>query len=191
MSVMYDTITAGSGLGPIGDLRLIPDWDTLRILPYSKGHTSVMSNMHTNEGLPSPLCPRNFLKRMTTEASKSGLYLKAAFENEFVLLMQPTNGSGVVPVDDTTYCMTYSMDLNHAVIADICHNLAEQGVEVEQYYPESASGQHEISILYSDAMKAADQQIVFRETVKAVALKHKMVASFLPKIFPNQAGGHF
>ena len=185
---MYDAVTAGSGLGPIGDLRLMPDWDTLRILPYSKGHASVMSNMYTNEGQPSPLCPRNFLRRMIAEASKSGLYLKAAFENEFFLLRQSAPGSDVVPVDDTTFCMTYSMDLTHTVIADICQSLIEQGLTLEQYHPESGGGQHEISILYSDAMRAADQQVVFRETVKAVAHRHQMVACFLPKILPNQAG---
>ena len=188
---MHDAVSAGSGLGPVGDLRLMPDWDTLRFLPYSKGHASVMSNLYTNEGQPSPLCPRNFLTRMIAEASKSGLYIKAAFENEFILLKQSPGGSGLVPVDDTIFCQSFSMDMNHAVIMDICNSLGEQGLEVEQYYPESASGQHEISILYSDAMKAADQQIVFRETVKAVAHRHQLVASFLPKIFPNQAGKLF
>lgn len=185
---MYDAVTPGSGLGPVSDLRLMPDWDTLRFLPYASGHASVMSNMYTNEGQPSPLCPRNFLRRMVAEASTSGIYLKAAFENEFYLLRQLTNGSDLVPVDDTTFCMTYAMDINHDVIADICDSLTAQGLVLEQYHPESGNGQHEISIQYSDAMKAADQQIVFRETVKAVAHKHQMVACFLPKIFPNQAG---
>lgn len=185
---MYDVISADSGLGPVGDLRLMPDWDTLRFLPYSKGHASVMSNLYTNEGQPSPLCTRNFLRRMTAEALKSGLYIKAAFENEFILLKQSPSGSSLVPVDDTIFCQSFSMDMSHAVIMDICNSLGEQGVEVEQYYPESANGQHEISILYSDAMKAADQQIVFRETVRAVAHRHHLVASFLPKVFPNQAG---
>ena len=185
---MYDAVTAGSGLGPLGDLRLMPDWDTLRILPYASGHASVMSNMYTNEGQPSHLCPRNFLRRMIAEASASGVCLKAAFENEFYLLRQPSNGADLVPVDDTTFCMTYAMDINHDVITDICHSLTAQGIVLEQYHAESGNGQHEISIVYSDAMKAADQQIVFRETVKAVAHKHQMVACFLPKIFPNQAG---
>ncbi|KAL5464026.1 hypothetical protein EMCRGX_G032983 [Ephydatia muelleri] len=188
LPVMYDAVTAGSGLGPLGDLRLMPDWDTLRILPYASGHASVMSNMYTNEGQPSNLCPRNFLRRMIAEASASGVCLKAAFENEFYLLRQPSNGADLVPVDDTTFCMTYAMDINHDVITDICHSLTAQGIVLEQYHAESGNGQHEISIVYSDAMKAADQQIVFRETVKAVAHKHQMVACFLPKIFPNQAG---
>jgi len=37
-------------------------------------------------------------------------------------------------------------------------------------------------------MNAANQQIIFRESVKAIAHKHRLIASFVPKIFPDQAG---
>ncbi len=59
---------------------------------------------------------------------------------------------------------------------------------MERYYPESGPGQQEISIRYSDALQAADRQIIFRETVRGVALKHGLTASFMPKIFADQAG---
>ena len=58
-------------------------------------------------------------------------------------------------------------------------------MEVEQYYPESGNGQHELTIKYADALMAADNQVVFRETVNAVAFKHGLISSFLPKIFPD------
>ena len=63
-----------------------------------------------------------------------------------------------------------------------------QNITRQQYYPESGPGQHEITIMYSDALSAADNQIVYRETVKAIASKHDLQASFLPKIFPDTAG---
>jgi glutamine synthetase len=75
------------------------------------------------------------------------------------------------------------MDLNSAVINDITDALIAQDIPVERYYPESGPGQHEIAIRYTDAMAAADRQIVFRETVRGVALQHNLRASFLPKIF--------
>ncbi|HAC62567.1 MAG TPA: glutamine synthetase, partial [Cyanothece sp. UBA12306] len=56
------------------------------------------------------------------------------------------------------------------------------------YYPESAPGQQEISIHYADALRAADHQIVFRETVHGVAIQHGLKASFLPKILADKAG---
>jgi glutamine synthetase len=64
----------------------------------------------------------------------------------------------------------------------------EQGILVEQYYPKLGPGQQEISILYAKALSAADQQIAFRETIRAIALQHHLKASFLPKIFADKAG---
>lgn len=183
--VMYDAPAPGSGLGPVGEVRLVPDWDTLTPLPYAPGHARVMGDM-VKEGSPWNLCPRNFLKAMVAEAQREGLEVIAAFENEFYLLRQTPDG--VVPADETVFASTLAMDLHQAVIDEIVEALVEQGMPVEQYYPESGPGQQEISVLYTKALGAADQQIAFRETVRAIALQHNLKASFLPKIFADKAG---
>ncbi len=183
--VMYDAPVPGSGLGPVGEVRLVPDWDTLTPLPYAPGHARVIGDM-VKDGYPWNLCPRNFLKTMVAEAESEGLEVIAAFENEFYLLRQTPDG--VVPADETVFASTLAMDLHQGVIDEIAEALVEQGMLVEQYYPESGPGQQEISILYTHALGAADQQIAFRETVRAIALQHNLKASFLPKIFADKAG---
>jgi glutamine synthetase len=183
--VMYDAPVPGSGLGPVGEVRLVPDWDTLNPLPYAPGHARVIGDM-VKDGYPWNLCPRNFLKTMVAEAESEGLEVIAAFENEFYLLRQTPDG--VVPADETVFASTLAMDLHQGVIDEIAEALVEQGMLVEQYYPESGPGQQEISILYTHALGAADQQIAFRETVRAIALQHNLKASFLPKIFADKAG---
>ena len=183
--VMYDAPVPGSGLGPVGEVRLVPDWDTFTPLPYAPGHARVIGDM-VKDGYPWNLCPRNFLKTMVAEAQREGLEVIAAFENEFYLLRQTPDG--VVPADETVFASTLAMDLHQAVIDEIVEALVEQGMLVEQYYPESGPGQQEISVLYTHALGAADQQIAFRETVRAIALQHNLKASFLPKIFADKAG---
>ena len=185
LPVMMDAIVAGTGLGPVGEVRLVPDWTTITPLPYAAGHARVMANM-IHEGLPWSFCPRSFLQRMIALATKENLEIQAAFENEFYLLKPST--TEVIPADKTVFAASLSMDLQQTVIDAIAEALIAQGIIVEQYYPESGPGQQEISILYQTALTAADQQIAFRETVKAVAHQHNLQASFLPKIFPNQAG---
>lgn len=185
LPVMYDAPVAGSGLGPVGEIRLVPDWDTLTLLPYAKTHARVMGDMMLN-GKPWSCCPRDFLKRAIAEMAEEGLEIKAAFEYEFYLVQQ--SPEGILPSDDTVFASTLSMDLQQAVIDDIADALLAQGMTVELYHPESGWGQQEISVLYTNALSAADQQIIFRETVKAIARKHHLQASFLPKIWPNQAG---
>lgn len=183
--VMYDAPAAGSGLGPVGEVRLIPDWDTFTPLPYAPGHARVMGDM-VKDNSPWNLCPRNFLKAMVADAKSEGLEVIAAFENEFYFLKQTPDG--IVPADETVFASTLAMDLHREVIDDIAEALVQQGMFVEQYYPESGPGQQEISILYTQALGAADQQIAFRETVRAIALQHNLKASFLPKIFADKAG---
>jgi glutamine synthetase len=71
---------------------------------------------------------------------------------------------------------------------DIADALIAQGLEVEGYYPESGPGQQEVNIRYAESMRAADRQIIYRETVRGEATRHGLIASFLPKIFEDKAG---
>ncbi len=185
--VMYDAVVPEAGLIPVGEIRLVPDWSSLTVLPYAPGHARVMGDM-VKDGLPWSFCPRDFLKRMVGEAAREGLEVMAAFENEFYLLRPIKDGLGVEPADNTVFASTLAMDANLAVIDEITAALIAQDIPVEQYYPESGPGQHEISIRYTQALSASDRQIAFRETVRAVALRHGLKASFLPKIFADKAG---
>ncbi|MGJ5634580.1 glutamine synthetase family protein [Nostoc sp. CALU 1950] len=183
--VMYDAVIPETGLGPVGEIRLVPDWFSFTPLPYAPNHARVMGNMVLN-GSPWALCPRNFLVRMIEAARREGLEIRAAFENEFYLLRQTSEG--IVPADSTVFASTQAMDKHQEVIDEIVEALIAQKIPVEQYYPESGPGQQEISMGYTDALRAADRQITFRETVRAIAHYHNLTASFLPKIFPDAAG---
>jgi glutamine synthetase len=191
--VMYDAVAPGSGLGPVGEAWLEPDWSTFNPLPYAPGHARVMGDL-VKDGVPWALCPRRFLRRMIAAAAAEGLEIRAAFEHEFYLLhsAQPKlaelESAEPIPADNTVFAATLAMDLNQAVIDAIATALIDQKIPVERYYPESGPGQHEISIRYTEALQAADWQIAFRETVRGVALRHGLRASFLPKIFADQAG---
>jgi glutamine synthetase len=183
--VLYDAVIPETGLGPVGEARVVPDWLTVTPLPYAAGHARVLGDMVV-DGRPWGLCPRTFLKRMVAEAKGAGLGVMAAFENEFYLLRLTPDG--VAPADDTVFAATLAMDLQAPVIDDITAALLAQGVPVELYYPESGPGQHEISVRYTHALAAADRQLAFRETVHAVAARHGLKASFLPKVFADRAG---
>ncbi|MCP4693444.1 MAG: glutamine synthetase, partial [Desulfobacterales bacterium] len=73
-------------------------------------------------------------------------------------------------------------------INDLADALIAQGLEVESYYPESGPGQQEMNIRCAGATRAADRQIIYRETVRGVAAQHDVIASFFPKIVEDKAG---
>ncbi len=182
---VYDAVVEESGLSPVGDVQLKADLSSFTPIPYSPGHGRFMGDMLKN-GKTWDYCPRGFLKKMVDEAAKIGFSVKGAFENEFYLLKKTEDE--ISPVDDTPFASTYSMDVNREIIDEIIKALILQGIKVQQYHAESGPGQQEITVKYNNALKACDNQIIFRETVRAIADKHGLTASFLPKIFVDKAG---
>ena len=185
LPVMNDIPAEETGLSHVGEVHLTADLSSIVPLPYAPGQSRAMGDM-LKDGVPWACCPRSFLKRMIARAKEMRLAVKGAFENEFYILKSVPGE--VEPVDNTTFASTYAMDTSADVIEDIIQALTAQGITVEQYYPESGPGQHEITVRYASALQACDQQIAFRETVRAVAQKHGLRASFSPKIFPAKSG---
>lgn len=185
LPVMYDAVAKDSGLGPVGEARLVPDWDTLKLLPYAPGQAQVIGDMRVG-GRAWEHCPREYLRQQIAALAELGLCAKAAFENEFFLLWP--EGEGYRPADRSVFAATGAMNRHQDFIHELTRALLAQDLQPEFYYPESGPGQQELSIRYSDALQAADHQIVYRETVRGVAVRHGLVASFLPKIFEDAAG---
>jgi len=188
LPVMYDSVIPESGLGPVGEVRLMPDWSTMTLLPYAEGHAQVLSDMVISEtGKVWAHCPRGFLRKQVQKLEGQGLVIQAAFENEFFLLRRTVDGT-LKPADETVFSATASMNQNRAFINDLTDALIAQSVAVEGYHPESGPGQQELNVRYVEAMRSADQQIIYRETVRGVANRHGLIGSFLPKIFEDKAG---
>jgi glutamine synthetase len=183
---LTEHLAAGSALGPVGEVRLIPDLDTFNRLPYAPGEARVLCDLMTLDGEPWQLCPRGFLKRMAARAEQEAITVRAAFEHEFYLARE-IDGR-FVPADDSLCFSSDGMDRAGAVIGEILDALERQGLAPRQYYPELGPGQQELSIQHAPLPTAADRQIAVRETVRGVAYRHALVASFAPKPFPDQAG---
>jgi glutamine synthetase len=185
LPVMYDALAPGTGLTPDGEVHMRADWTTFAALPYAPGHARVLTDIYAGDQ-PWSHCPRSFLRRMITAAAAHDLSVFAAFENEFSLLRPGPDGPA--PFDTTVFCQTAALDGAAEVINTITEALEAQGLLVEMTYAESGPGQFELPVRYAEALRTADQQIVFRETVRACAAQHGLLASFAPKIYADKAG---
>ena len=184
---MLDQLQPVEGMGPVGEIRLVPDPESFVVLPYAPNSAAMTVDMLTLERQPWGACPRSFLKRMIARAAEQGLTIQASFENEFSLLRPDGNG-GASPIDSGLCFSSVSMTAGAEVINDIVAALESQGMPIDAYYPELGHGQHEIPIRHAPALRAADNQIWFRETVRNVAHRHGLLASLAPKPLPEQAG---
>jgi glutamine synthetase len=66
--------------------------------------------------------------------------------------------------------------------------LEKFGIDVEASHHEVAPGQHEIDFRYGEALTTADRLLTLRVTVKAIAQRHGLRASFMPKPVMGLAG---
>ena len=78
---------------------------------------------------------------------------------------------------------------NHEFALDLIVAMEAQGLDLQQFHPEYADGQFEMSIAPRDPLAAADAAMVVRQTVRAVARRHGLVASFAPQTGPDTGNG--
>lgn len=184
---MLDQLQPIPEMGPVGEVRLVPDPDSFRVLPYSPRVAAMMCDQIALTREPWAACPRSFLKSVVRQAEDMGIRIMATYEDEFTLARSDASGR-YVPIDDALCFSSIAMEIGNPIILDMMTALKAQGIQPEQYYPELGHGQHELSIGPTDLLTAADNQVRYRETVRAVAKQHGLVASFAPKPFADQAG---
>ena len=176
------------GMAPVGEIRLLPDPATFSALPWARGSASVLCDQVGHDRRDWGACPRSYLKRVVARAAELGVHVQATFENEYYLARDLETRA---PFDHPGHTPVYSPighDLNAEIMVDTVDALEAQGMSVEQAINEYGPGQQEISIRHTDALGAADNQMKFRDTVRGVALRHGLFASFAPKPYPEQIG---
>src|SRR3982075_3843644 len=102
---MLDHLASVDGMGPVGEIRLVPDPSTFTIAPYAPHTGTVLLDMQTLDGQPYAADGGGFLKRMIGRAGDDhDLSLVAAFEPEWSLAIK-NGGDLLSPVDDSG-CVT-------------------------------------------------------------------------------------
>jgi glutamine synthetase len=183
---MMDELAPVEGMGPVGEIRIKPDPDTFVALPYAPGAAAMLADQVNTDGTAWEGCARTFLKQAIAELAGEGYNLQASFEPEFSLGRH--EGASFLPIDESLCYSSTGFHLAHDYTIDLVDALLKQGLEVEHYYPELGHGQQEVPIRHASALRAADNHVLLRETVRAVAFRHGLWASFAAKPLPGQAG---
>jgi glutamine synthetase len=184
---MLDAFVPIKGMEPVGEFRIVPDPDTYALLPWLPRTASLLCDQLGHDFQDWGSCTRSFLKRAISAATEAGLEIKAAFENEFYLA-HVVDGQ-VVPYQDGPCYSSAGMDRVADVMDDILSALEAQGVAIEQAINEYGPGQQEIAIQYASALRAADDQMHVRDTIRGVAeVRHGLICSFAAKPFAYGVG---
>lgn len=181
------------------DLVLIPDLSTLHMVAGEPGVAAVICDAFTPAGEPLELAPREVLRRVISRAEEAGFDAICAYEFEFYLFKGTPNELSsqeykeLTPITDGIFPYSFTRDSGTEwIIGDIRDRLAKMGVFIEASNSEYGPGQIEVNIHYSDALFAADNALILKNTVKEVAAEHGYTASFMAKVKTNVSGssGH-
>jgi len=170
-----------------GDFVAMPDLETYAPLPYQPSIGRVLSYLRTEAGEAWAGCPRTRLRDMLDTLAQRGFSARAAFEPEFTLFRTAEKGN-YTPADAFTMYSVARMEAEHDLLDEIEATLAQQGIRVVGMGAEYGAGQLEINLHHEPPIKAADDLLTFRETVKALARRRGLIASFMPKPYDHLAG---
>jgi len=177
------------------DMRLILDPETYAVLPWTspeRRRARLFCDIYTPDGQPFAGDPRGTLKRLLAKIAERGWVYNVGPEPEFFLFRRDGSSVHPVPHDVGGYFDFSPSDEAVRVRTELMEALSSMGLEVEVGHHEVALGQHEIDFRFADALRTADNVLTLKYTVKAIAAKHDLVASFMPKpIFGiNGSGMH-
>jgi len=174
--------------GPSGDLRLRPDPAATVPLAAMPGWAWAPVDQYTQEGDPYPGCPRAFTTRMVNGFADRGLSVLAVFEFEFSVGTRDGDGA-LVPAHEGPGYSDIALVRNHDLAFDLITTMEAQGLGLQQFHPEYADGQFEMSFAPRDPVGAADSAMVIRQTVRAVSRRHGLEVSFAPQTGPDTGNG--
>jgi glutamine synthetase len=186
----FDIPAHVEGMGPVGEFRLVPDPATFVVLPYAEASACLVGDMYTLEGIPWAACPRAFLRRMRARLAEHDLEAEVGTEHEFSLARRSDAAFPYQPADFAPLFGAAALDAHGAFLHPWLTALSRQEMTPRLMYPEYGPGQMEISLAPIDALQAADTVCLVRETTRAVAAQHGLIATFAPKPYVDQFAGN-
>jgi len=170
------------------DMFSIPDPESLIQLPW-KPEVAWLAGDLVMDGRAVEASPRVALKRQLERAAKKGYRMKTGVECEYFLVS--ADGMSISDANDTQGKPCYDQSAlmrRYDVISEICDCMIELGWGPYQNDHEDANGQFEMNWDYDDALLTADRHVFFKYMVKAIAEKHGLRATFMPKPFTTLTG---
>ena len=181
-----------------GDIRLIPDYSTLAVVPWASDPTAqIIHDAYHQDGRPVEIAPRQLLRRIIDLYEKKGWKPIVAPELEFYLvernqdpdypLKPPIGRSGRPESGRQSYSIAAVNEFDD-LFDDIYDFSETQGLEIDTLIHEEGVAQMEINLRHGDPLALADQVFLFKRTIREAAVRHNMYATFMAKPIANEPG---
>jgi glutamine synthetase len=176
-----------------GDFGLQPDLGTLRRIPWHEATVLVLCDVQWHDGSPVAPSPRQVLKAQVDKCRALGFEPMFGSELEFFLFRESYEEAHALGYQDLTPSVPYILDYHilasgydEPFMREIRNSMAAAGMRVESSKGEAWPGQHEVNFRYADAVKVADDHVIYKTGVKALAYQNGVSVTFMAK--PDHKG---
>jgi glutamine synthetase len=171
-----------------GDMAMIPDLSTLRLVPWIPGTALVMADLTWLDERPVDPAPREILKRQIARLADRGLIAYVGTELEFIVFDDSYRDAwskgyvGLTPASD--YNIDYALLAStrmEPLLRDIRVSMEGAGLYCEGVKGECNLGQQEIAFRYEDALTTCDNHSIYKNGAKEIADTHGKALTFMAK----------
>src|SRR5881296_2703526 len=178
------------------DALLVPDLASFRVFPWESGAggagngeaggegavARLICDIRYPDGRPFEGCPRTALQRQIERAATLGFTMRVGCEVEFFIFEQSERGEPTTgTLDAGSYFDLVPVDRGEQARRAIVAVLEHMKLGVEASHHEVAPGQHEIDLSVAEPLTMADQWASLRFIARTIAVRHGLVATFMPK----------
>jgi glutamine synthetase len=171
-----------------GDFGLRPDLSTLRRIPWHEATAMVQCDVEWHDGTPVGPSPRQVLKAQVEKAHGLGYEPMFGSELEFFLFRESYLEAHAKHYHDLTPSVPYILDyhilaasFDEPFLREIRMAMKGAGMIVESSKGEAWAGQHEVNFRFREALRAADDHVVYKTGVKEIAFQHGQSVTFMAK----------
>ena len=171
-----------------GDFELVPDLSTLRRIPWLEATALVLCDVQWADGSPVRPSPRQVLRAQVERARAHGFEVMVGSELEFYLLKETYEQAHARHYRDLTPSVPYILDYHilastfaEPLIRQLRNGMVGAGMRVETSKGEAWPGQHEINFRYADALRMADDHVVYKNGAKEIAHLNGCSITFMAK----------
>ncbi len=184
------------GMGGAGDVVMVPDPTTFRVLPWAEHTGWLLSDLRLKDGAPVPFDPRGTLRTALHRAAGRGLGLVTGLELEFHLLRPdsdapldplevnrpgaPGRARGVTPVDRGYQLLSEDRaDALEPLLGELGRTLRRLGIPLRTLEVEFGPGQVEVTTAPLPGLAGADTMVLLRGAVRSAARRAGLLATFM------------
>ncbi|MQQ09920.1 glutamine synthetase [Epibacterium sp. SM1979] len=151
--------------------------------------------MYHEDGKPFLGDPRQALVAVLDRFAARGWQVMAGTEMEFCLIddsddapCPPANPLTGRPLAHQEVLSLAELDAFDAFFTELYDGCAAMGIPAQAAISESGLGQFEVNLNHQNALRAADDAVLFKSLVRGIARKHGCAASFMAKPYADEAG---